>query len=453
MFVDRPTISDFATYEHSQYPELWDGCIGAWCPSLGPSGTTIPDMTIYRRDMVISGGATADNTWSFQRGGSSLFFNPNQSHRFVASFPSVLDLYDSVGLSVWIWKEGTNGSQFAVLANNNNVTQFIQVHTSLGIAIRNFAGSMGYGSTPMPSGRWVHIFFDWNPTNYKFFFDGKLIQTVICPSRPYYLNNISFGAILRNGSADSAHGHVDDLRVYNRKLSIDEIRLLSQFRGISYVRRRRRYYAPLQDSSDISGAFSGNLENITFNSQGVVLVSGNYFINPAGITATEQGTVLVSATYSKNFNNFNFSSDGSVGFPVVSGSFSGNLNNINFTSQGNVFIYGSQSKTLSNITTTEQGAVLISGNLNKQTDNINFSASSSYPINCSLNQVLQSFELNSSVKIIVNGQAINNLDNISCFITGTNGSSGSGSSYSGYIGCGLGSGYKKIKIISDSSGS
>jgi hypothetical protein len=319
--------------------------------------------------------------------------------------------------------------------------------------------TVGSNNTVLTLNRWHHLCLVANRSGTvgraNLYLNGNLIGSNIFSSFPlnaFYSHGRWIYDVIYSTNDGGCFSPIAELSVFHRAIGEDEIRLLGQHPTIAFV-PRRRYYSPLQFTSGSSGSFSGNLDNIIFNSQGSVLVSGSQSNNLSNITTTEQGSVLISSTYSKNLDNFNFSSDGTVGFTGISGSFSGNLNNINLTSQGNVFISGSHSRTLSNITTTEQGAVLISGNLNKQTDNINFSASSSYPINCSLNQVLQSFELNSSVKIIVNGQAINNLDNISCFIVGSNGSSGSGSSYSGYIGCGLGSGYKRIKIISDSSNS
>ena len=40
----RLNQSDFARCKaDSQNPEMWDGLVGAFCPSLGPSGTILPN--------------------------------------------------------------------------------------------------------------------------------------------------------------------------------------------------------------------------------------------------------------------------------------------------------------------------------------------------------------------------------------------------------------------------
>ena len=52
------------------YPELWRGCVGAWCPSLGPTGLTLRDWSGFGNhgtltnmdpgtDWVLSGGRYA----------------------------------------------------------------------------------------------------------------------------------------------------------------------------------------------------------------------------------------------------------------------------------------------------------------------------------------------------------------------------------------------------------
>jgi|DEB0MinimDraft_6_1074348.scaffolds.fasta_scaffold14940_5 hypothetical protein len=43
--MTRPSLSDFGTYDESTVPRLWDGVIGAWMPSLGPTGQKVYDLS------------------------------------------------------------------------------------------------------------------------------------------------------------------------------------------------------------------------------------------------------------------------------------------------------------------------------------------------------------------------------------------------------------------------
>ena len=36
------------------YPELWRGCVGAWSPSLGPTGVTLRDWSGYARHFALT---------------------------------------------------------------------------------------------------------------------------------------------------------------------------------------------------------------------------------------------------------------------------------------------------------------------------------------------------------------------------------------------------------------
>ena len=45
--MTRPSLSDYGTYDESTVPRLWDGVIGAWCPSLGPTGSRFHDFSRY----------------------------------------------------------------------------------------------------------------------------------------------------------------------------------------------------------------------------------------------------------------------------------------------------------------------------------------------------------------------------------------------------------------------
>ena len=41
--MTRPSWQDFGTHDESAHPQLWDGVVGAWCPSLGPTGLRLHD--------------------------------------------------------------------------------------------------------------------------------------------------------------------------------------------------------------------------------------------------------------------------------------------------------------------------------------------------------------------------------------------------------------------------
>ena len=66
----RPSLSDYGTYDESIVPRLWDGVIGAWCPSLGPTGSRLHDFSRFGNwgtltnmdpptDWVVDGGQYA----------------------------------------------------------------------------------------------------------------------------------------------------------------------------------------------------------------------------------------------------------------------------------------------------------------------------------------------------------------------------------------------------------
>lgn len=68
--MTKPSLSDYGTYDESTVPQLWDGVIGAWCPSLGPTGSRLHDFSRYNNwgtltnmdpatDWVVDGGQYA----------------------------------------------------------------------------------------------------------------------------------------------------------------------------------------------------------------------------------------------------------------------------------------------------------------------------------------------------------------------------------------------------------
>ena len=68
--MTKPSLSDFGTYDESTVPQLWKGVVGAWCPSLGPTGSRLHDFSRFNNwgtltnmdpltDWVVDGGQYA----------------------------------------------------------------------------------------------------------------------------------------------------------------------------------------------------------------------------------------------------------------------------------------------------------------------------------------------------------------------------------------------------------
>lgn len=66
-----PTYEHYGTHDDSEYPELWDGCIGAWAPGLGATGSMMFDLSGSGNHAYINGSAPT-SVWEVANGMSAI---------------------------------------------------------------------------------------------------------------------------------------------------------------------------------------------------------------------------------------------------------------------------------------------------------------------------------------------------------------------------------------------
>lgn len=255
-----------------RYASLRQGLVGCWCPSVsGPYGYRLPDLSGYGNhgtltnmdppnDWVISGGKGAldfdglvtENDEVIVATSSTKFALPTLGNRvsvcgwvYNRSFPT----YN--GLKVQeIWQHGpnnaTNGEWYLVQGTSSNpVFQIWQ------------GGPYGAnGATTLVINRWYHICGTWDGSFIKVYCNGILDGSASAAISPATLSATTrIGRLGVPGYAYSIDGQLDDIRIYNRALSEQEIRLLASERGIGLKseRQRNRYMIPRNRSSRFLG--------------------------------------------------------------------------------------------------------------------------------------------------------------------------------------------------------
>jgi hypothetical protein len=109
----------------------------------------------------------------------------------------------------------------------------------LGKRLNNFSDSFNYqvafggGSPPLPTNEWIHVAQVYSTNGVFIYTDGALFATD--PVGTFLATN---SAPLRIGTSDDVHeygqsfgGLIDDVRIYNRALSLSEIQAIVSFRG------------------------------------------------------------------------------------------------------------------------------------------------------------------------------------------------------------------------------
>lgn len=215
----------------AKYPGLWRGCVGAWSPSLGPTGNTLFDQSAYRNNgsfafslppaaWVPNGGKVAIRGTGGSAGSVSV---PNGSQ------------YDSgTIMSCTFWRRSASSSlQFMIDQQSAKFRIFF--NTQFNIELGGF-GTQIRSDLKVSDGLW-HFYAIVATPSVSTWIDGSKVTSGTAAA--FHHNSVmQIGS--RQSGADSLNGEWDDLRRYNRPLTDSEVSTLSLRRGIAYERARRR---------------------------------------------------------------------------------------------------------------------------------------------------------------------------------------------------------------------
>ncbi len=219
------------------YSSLRQGLVGAWCPSLGAGGPVIADRSGRNRPASVVGGVS----WSAIQGG--LTARPNGSNGYLDT-GTTCNLNGATSAALSFWASRASASDIvavgsAVARNRFNVIWggglvYWQMESGggdsypycslAGTALTHFAWQLDKGV----SSAWIN---------------GR--QQALTPGGDYTGSQLSSSlGTFRIGAEQSTNrfgvGFIDDVRVYNRALTQQEILLLASRRGIGLTPLRQR---------------------------------------------------------------------------------------------------------------------------------------------------------------------------------------------------------------------
>lgn len=228
-----------------RYPELWKGCVGAWCPLLGPTGTFLRDWSGFHNDANLQ-AMTASNAWKIWDGAYT--FSPGSITNARFNIPHVggnsLDLSgNTITLCGWLYQISSVNYPYTIHKSNSG-----QLSWLLGINNGNMVRFLINGveanvSGVVTNGKWHHHAGVYDGTTMKIYVNGKLVKS-ISKTGNLILNNdpVRIGSLVWAGGP-AYNGYLDDIRVYNRALSPSELVTLAKRRGIAYEPKpKRKYY-------------------------------------------------------------------------------------------------------------------------------------------------------------------------------------------------------------------
>jgi hypothetical protein len=235
-----------------RYPGLWRGCVGAWNPGLGPTGLTLRDWSGFGNHGTLTNMALA-NAWAIGRRSYWLDFDGSDD-RVEFNNSTTHDVF-SGDCTVSFWAQmnsfaAANWDSPCIISKGRRTSTTFD---GLTIQVFDFGGiqycqcNLGTGATqnavnafPLTAGVLYHFTFVIRGGRRLAFLNG--VQTDSVAHTGISVTSSSDPLIIgdASGTVNNFAGKLDDLRIYRRGLSQNEIRILANRRGIAYELAPRR---------------------------------------------------------------------------------------------------------------------------------------------------------------------------------------------------------------------
>jgi len=239
--MSRPSIEDYATYEESAFPGLWQGVVGAWAPCLGPTGLRLHDFSQSQLWGTLTNmDAAAD--WQTSRGVYALRTTGTDTAGSNATQDRVEIAYDYGALNVltfsaWVWPVTLNKRGICTTGPNYSQPRFAITLLTTG-QLETFRGANTNSTASISAGQWNFFSVSNNSLVTRYHINGKFDsqsnQTIGFNAQTnFQISNNYWGAF---------EGFLAFAVIHNRILSTDEHILLNTIGpGGIFQRRKRRY--------------------------------------------------------------------------------------------------------------------------------------------------------------------------------------------------------------------
>lgn len=213
------------------YPSLWRGCVGAWNPGLGPTGSTLRDWSGRGNNGTLTNGPT----WITSQGKYALMLDGTDDR--VAA--PALATSSNMTLSIWHYLTSTSDEMLLNATPTNSMWNLFYIGSALTLRGGTVSPQLAYTPSGILS-RWTHVAATLSGTTGTLFIDGSQVASGSIAAVGASPTGTDIGAYSDFGSGYFATGNLDDARIYTRTLNANEIRLLSSRRGIAYELAPRR---------------------------------------------------------------------------------------------------------------------------------------------------------------------------------------------------------------------
>lgn len=206
----------------------------AYFPFTGNANDVGPSKSI---GTVIGAELQSDR---FNTPNSAYYFSSINSNPRIESTLNTTSITSGLTISIWVLKVGTGTYSPRILdfANSSRTTVLPgQLQMMFGyndvweVQHYNASGSLflpNYLRMPIGPLQWTHCVYTNDGATIKFYKDGLLLNNTVISSGPPTLNNLLSIGRFNYPAYDAFDGKLDDLGIWNRALTADEVKYLFQ---------------------------------------------------------------------------------------------------------------------------------------------------------------------------------------------------------------------------------
>lgn len=226
-----------------KYPNLWDGCVGAYCPSMDNSRSNRLSDLSGRNNHGTLTSMDPGTDFVASEHGMALDFDATNDYVLLDRLATPVN---NLTLSCWFkvndvtayrtlinFSASANNSHYIILQTRGDVAG-----DPLEIIVAAGGGAATARTLGITTGKWLHACATMSASEIVVYLSG--VGTTTASALSPTVNRTTIGAFFGTVGDGFMNGQIDDVRIYNRVLTLPGIQQLGTRRRIAYDRLRHR---------------------------------------------------------------------------------------------------------------------------------------------------------------------------------------------------------------------
>ncbi len=226
----------------AKYPQLWRGCVGAWCPSLGQTGLVLRDQSLCGSHGTLTNMDPATD-WIVSQGQQVLDFDGSND---TVVTPLTVGGFDAITFMVWCQTAAPAGAYHYCGCWNTVGQRVAAIYSGVMEVSPNGLQTGVYGTinaSAIPANKMNCLVGTWKANSkVKMYCNGSLIST--SSSAPPSAYNVGTQFTIGRMASNNLPflGQIGMVAAWNRELTASEAAVLARSQSVMFERVRRRAY-------------------------------------------------------------------------------------------------------------------------------------------------------------------------------------------------------------------